>query len=296
MKLSDLQSEHPLEVVRDGAFNDLGLAGWRGEDALIPLYGEKFVSVVLKSPSLACLLTTRDLLDDIPEAVPVAVCENPMDVFLKIHIGLVGTPFYGPYESSRISPDASVHPTAFVDDENVEIGAGTIIGPNATILSGTTIGAECRIGPGTVIGYEGFEIRSLDGRWQCIPHAGGVVLGDRVDVQANCSIAKSIYKTPTRIGSDSKIGHLSFISHGVSLGHSCRVAANATISGYTLVGDDVWIGPGAQISNGLRIGDGSFITLGSVVVENVEPGGKVSGNFAMDHVQFLRQNARAGAR
>lgn len=288
MRLTDIAIDERLTVVRDGEFKELGYAGWRAKEALIPLYDKRFSERVLQSPSLACLLTTPELVEDVPEEIPVAVSENPLELFLKIHMSLVGTGFYWSSATAKIHSTAEIHPTAFVEEHDVEIGARTVVSANAVILRGTKIGQDCLIGPGTVIGYDGFEVRTLDGRRQNIPHAGGVVLEDRVDVQANCSIAKSIFNAPTIVGEDTKIGHMAFISHGVVLGRSCRVAAHATVCGYTVVGDDVWIGPGAQVSNGLRIGDASFVTIGSVVIRDVDAGGRVTGNFAMDHALFMQ--------
>lgn len=288
MKLTDLAADDSLTVVRDGEFHELGYAGWRAKQALIPLYDGRFSEKVLQSPSLACVLTTPSLLAEVPDGIPVATCEKPLELFLQTHVSLVGTAFYRALVASSIHETAEIHPTAFIDENDVEIGAGTVVGANAVVLSGTKIGEECSIGPGTVIGYDGFEVRTLGGRRRNIPHGGGVVLGDRVDVQANCSVARSIFNAPTIVDDDAKIGHMSFVSHGVVLGARCRVAAHATVCGYTVIGNDVWIGPGAQISNGLKIGDNSFVTIGSVVIRDVDVGGRVSGNFAMDHSLFMQ--------
>lgn len=289
MKLSEISKGIGVEVIRDGEFLQLGFAGCRGKECLTPLYDARFIKKVLKSASPACIITTAQLLGDIPKDVAVAVCDLPFEKFLNLHMELIDTPFYQNRTASNIHPSATIHPTAFIDSEGVEIGENTIIGPKAVVLNGTKIGKDSKIGPGCVIGYEGFEIRTVKGIQKCIPHGGGVVIGDRVDIQANCSVAKSVFHTPTHIEDDVKIGHLGFVSHGVVLGKSSRMGANVTISGSTTVGTDVWLGPGSQVSNGLSLGDGCFISIGAVVVSNVKKGERVSGNFAMDHTRFLRR-------
>ena len=59
------------------------------------------------------------------------------------------------------------------------------------------------------------------------------------------------------------------------------------VAGSTTIGDDVWIGPGASISSEIVIGNGASVTIGSVVVRDVAPGQKVTGNFAVDHKKFI---------
>ena len=60
------------------------------------------------------------------------------------------------------------------------------------------------------------------------------------------------------------------------------------IAGSTTLEDDVWIGPNATVSNGLTLKAGCHVTLGAVVVKDVEPGVKVTGNFAIEHSQFMK--------
>ena len=55
------------------------------------------------------------------------------------------------------------------------------------------------------------------------------------------------------------------------------------------IGEKVFIGPGSSVANGVEIGDGAWVTIGSTVVDNVLPEKKVSGNFAIDHIKFLKK-------
>jgi len=56
----------------------------------------------------------------------------------------------------------------------------------------------------------------------------------------------------------------------------------------------VWIGPNSTISDHISIGNSAIITLGSVVCKNVKSKQTVTGNFALEHRQFVRawQNSR----
>ena len=78
------------------------------------------------------------------------------------------------------------------------------------------------------------------------------------------------------------------IGHGAQLGARTFVASGAHIAGNCRIGSDVWIGVNATISNRIRIGDGARVSLGSVVTKDDPAGATVTGNFAIDHRQFLK--------
>ena len=43
-----------------------------------------------------------------------------------------------------------------------------------------------------------------------------------------------------------------------------------------------------MIANNLTVGERAFVSLGAVVIRNVEAGARVSGNFATSHRRMLR--------
>ena len=51
-------------------------------------------------------------------------------------------------------------------------------------------------------------------------------------------------------------------------------------TGPVSIGDDVWIGFNATILKGVNIGNGSVVEPGAVVLRDVRPGSRVSGNPA----------------
>ncbi|WP_419183019.1 hypothetical protein [Pseudomonas guariconensis] len=60
------------------------------------------------------------------------------------------------------------------------------------------------------------------------------------------------------------------------------------LSGRVSLGNDVYIGPNATVSNGITIGDRSTVSIGSVVVFDTPSDTRTTGNFAMDHKEFMR--------
>ena len=73
------------------------------------------------------------------------------------------------------------------------------------------------IQPGAVIGADGFGFATHEGVHHKIPHVGGVVVEDDVELGAGTTVdAGSL--APTRIGRGSKIDDQVMIAHGVRIG------------------------------------------------------------------------------
>lgn len=288
MRLSQMSEVVSMGIVRDGEFHSLGVLSHDANNMLVALYDPDYLNELLANPHIACVITKPDLAPQLPDHLAVAVCGDPMTAFCQIHHHLFNeTDFYWKVFDSEISPQTICHERAYVAPRNVRVGRGTIIEPNATILERSVIGEDVVIRAGTVIGGEGFEPKSIGGRHVNVPHAGGVLIKDRVEIQANSHIARSVYNGFTEIGEDTKMNALVHIAHNVRIGSRCEVGAGATIAGSAIIGNDVWIGPNASVSSGIRIGNGAFITLGAVVTKDVPDGQKVSGNFATEHSRFI---------
>jgi len=288
MTLSEVSPAAPMQVVRDGDFQSLGLLSYSCAYMLVCLHDPKFLREVLSNPAVSCVVTHQDLASSIPSHLGLAVAADPVTAFYTIHQHLLqNTDFYWSDFASEISPDARIHPSAQVAQRNVRIGPRTCIEEGATVRERTVIGPDCVLRPGVVIGSEGFEPKRIGGRMRNVPHAGGVRIGARVEIQSNSCVACCVFGTFTEIGDETLLSSMVNISHNVSIGKRCRISTSAVVLGSARVGDDVWIGPNSTISNRVRIGDGASVSLGSVVVRDVGPGARVSGNFAIDHRRFM---------
>ncbi|MCX6844871.1 MAG: hypothetical protein NTX53_21630 [candidate division WOR-3 bacterium] len=277
------------EVARDGEFLSLGLLSHRADRLLVTFYDRKYTDELIANEHIACVLTTSELAALVPEYAGLAVCPDPMSAFYHVHEYLLRhTDFYWRDFKTEISPDAAIHPRAYVAPMNVRVGCGAIVEPNATILEHSIIGEDAVIRVGAVVGCDDLESKHVDGKRVVVPHAGGVFLHDRVELQVNSLVARPVFGGFTEIGEDTKIGAHVHIAHNVCIGRSCYIAPCAIICGSTTIGDHVWIGPNASISSELHVGDRAHITLGAVVTEDVLSGQRVSGNFAIDHDKFIK--------
>lgn len=278
MRLSEARQVSPMEVIRDGSFQALGLLCHEQPDMLVMFYDEKYLAQLAENVHIACVITTRHLAGHVPERMAIAVCADPMSAFYRVHGHLLAeTDFYWRGFPTETAPEAKIHPTAHVAPRDVRIGRGTTIGPHAVILERSIIGEDCVIGPGVVIGGEGFEPKWVQGKHLVVPHAGGVRLHDRVEIQANSHVAKAVFGSFTEIGADTKLDALVHVAHNVRIGQGCEVAAAAMIAGSSTIGDRVWVGPSAVICSDTKIGDRAFVAIGAVVVKDVAPDTRVMG-------------------
>jgi UDP-3-O-[3-hydroxymyristoyl] glucosamine N-acyltransferase len=209
------------------------------------------------------------------------VCSNPKYVFYRILTEF----FYE--EGENFSEGSVVHPTVrlgeavqigsgCVIERDVVIGKGTRIFHNVVIRKGTCIGDNCVIKSGTVIGEEGYGLCDCEDGFYHVPHFGNVVIGDRVEVGANCCIDRGTM-SDTVIGDGCKIGNLCNVAHNVKLGRNVRLVVGVNIAGSTTIEEGVYVAPGGVINNQVTVGKDSLVGIGSVVLGSIEDNKVVVG-------------------
>ncbi len=290
MHLHEAAEFRALEIIQDATFESLGIVTGSTPRMLTFVESDRFIGQLRDHTNIACVITTTEIARLLLDAgYGIAVVDNPRRAFYELHNALAQQmSFYWHDAPTEISPDAYIHPRAFVAEKNVRIGSGTVIEAGANILERSILGSQIIVRSGATIGSQGFEFKRVNDTVLSVAHAGGVKIGDRVEIQANSAISRAVFGGYTEIGEDTKLDNLVHIAHNVSIGRRCLIAASAMIAGSVVIGDDVWIGPSASISNGVTIGTGASVTLGSVVMRDVAPGQKVTGNFAVEHQVFLR--------
>ncbi|HQI74543.1 MAG TPA: UDP-3-O-(3-hydroxymyristoyl)glucosamine N-acyltransferase [Candidatus Pacearchaeota archaeon] len=285
MKISDIK-DIKLNVLKDGIFENLGSCKNNYPKMLTYVENDEFLAIAKNNPLISCIITKNDFADKFDNC-GVVVSDNPKETFYSIHEFLGNnTDFYRKNIKKSIDLSAKIDKTAHIA-ENVIIGKNVLIEKNVVILDNTIIGNDVIIRSGAVIGTQGFSFYRKQNTIKDIFHAGGVTIGNRVEIQANSCISRSIFNDFTEIGDMTKIDNLVHIAHGVKIGKRCLLAANCMIAGYTKIGDDSWIGPSSSISSELELGKNVFITIGSVITKNVLDGSKMSGNFAIEHDKFI---------
>ena len=173
----------------------------------------------------------------------------------------------------RIMPGATVHVAA-------AIGEGTFIFPGVSIGPNVEIGRDCLIFANTAIGFAGFGVFSdSDGRNRHLPHVGGVILGDQVEIGAlNTVCAGTIH--PTVVEDTVKTDAHVHIAHNCWIRRGAKLTAHAELSGSVEVGEDAWLGPNCSVIESTRIGRGALIGIGANVVKSIPDGVVAAGNPA----------------
>jgi UDP-3-O-[3-hydroxymyristoyl] glucosamine N-acyltransferase len=173
----------------------------------------------------------------------------------------------------------------------VKIGKDCQIHPNAVIKEDVFIGDRVIIGAGTVVGSDGFAYNRIkDGehsKYRRMPHRGGVILEDDVEVGANSTIDKSVIGN-TIIKKGTKIDNLVHIAHNVTIGENSILCAQVGIAGSVNIGNNVVIAGQAGVPDHITVGDNVVIAAQSGVTKDIPAGITVSGFPARPHMESNR--------
>lgn len=235
------------------------------------LLSEKYLDEMISNPNIKGVIVVPELEQHIPQGVIRIVHDDPMVLVSKLCDKQAK-------DAKQIFPNeihssAQIHPTAFIADHNVFIGAGTIIEPHAVIMPDVRLGENCLIRSCAVLGSDNFsKFRSLKGLVTGAYSIQGVRIGDEVEIGYNTCIDKGDSGMDTCIGSGTKIHNLCQVSHGAQLGKDCILWGGVFLSGFCELADRVQIQPSSVISNYVKIGADAYIGIHSVVTHDVEAG------------------------
>lgn len=279
-------------MLYDVNYDGLGLLAEDSRDNLLSFIEEiKYIPLLNSFTNISAVFCSKLVSDSglVSEHIRLIVVDDPKWMFFSI------VDYLGKNKVRSISvidSSSKIHSSSYISPLGVKIGKNCIIEPNVTILSDVDIGDNVIIHSGAVVGCDGFEHKKTTKGILSVVHDGHLYIQSDVEIGANSHIAKGFSYRSTIIGKNTKIDALVHYAHGVQCGSECMVAANAMIAGNVTIGDNVWIGPSSCISNRVEIKNNAYISLGSVVVKNVLEKQKVTGNFAVSHMQFLRDLKR----
>jgi acetyltransferase-like isoleucine patch superfamily enzyme len=157
-------------------------------------------------------------------------------------------------------------PTVVCGEGRIAIGAGTTIGPLATLSAGfptqagargdpiITIGDRCMLGKGIgIVGHERIEIG--DDLWT--GHYVYVTDQNHGYEDLDVPIGTQLWKNrPVRIGSGSWLGHGAVVLPGTRIGDHVVVAAGAVVAGLDVPDRSVVAGVPARVVRRFVDGDG----------------------------------------
>lgn len=211
--------------------------------------------------------------------------------------------------NARVAVGVSIGPFAVVE-KDVEIGAGSVIGAYCYVGEGARIGAECRlharvtvygrvkignrteVHAGAVLGAPGFGYVYAEGKNWKFPQAGGLEIGDDVEIGANTTVDRGSLET-TRLGDGVKVDNLVQIAHNVQVGEHTVIASQTGISGSSVVGKRVMVGGQVGIADHCEIQDGAILgaQAGIPTGKKIRGGQTVWGTPARPLDKFKEQYA-----
>jgi UDP-3-O-[3-hydroxymyristoyl] glucosamine N-acyltransferase len=207
-------------------------------------------------------------------------------------------------DSVTLGPDVSIGAGVVIEDDSVigqgvvlksgcKIGQGVTIGDhtrfdwNVVVYHGCSVGANVIIQANTTIGAVGFGYAHYDGVHTLVPHNGGVIIEDFVEIGSNCCIDRAKFAN-TIVGAGTKLDNLIQIGHNVVIGKCCLLAAQVGIAGSTTLGNGVVLAGQVGMADNLTIGDGVKAAAQAGVMSNVPAGQTVVWAPALEQSQAMR--------
>ncbi len=183
-------------------------------------------------------------------------------------------------DNVKIGDRCVLYPGVFVGNQTI-IGDDCILYPNVAIYNKCKIGNRVIVQANSAIGEDGFGFATHKGEHHKIPHIGGVIIEDDVEIGAVCGIERGTLDD-TIIGRGSKIGDLVVIGHGTKIGAHCLLVPQVAIAGSTTMGHHCVVGGQAGIVGHLNIGNMVQIAAQAAVINDVPDGKILLGSPAID--------------
>jgi UDP-3-O-[3-hydroxymyristoyl] glucosamine N-acyltransferase len=192
-------------------------------------------------------------------------------------------------ENVRIGRNATIYPGVYVA-RGCKIGDDVVLMPNVVLYEDCILGDRVTIHAGSIIGEDGLGYAPIKDKWIKIPQIGNVIIGDDVEIGANCTIDRATLGSSV-IGSGTKFSNLIAIGHGTKISEDCLFVAQVGIAGSVNVGRHVTMAGQAGVVGHITIGDNAVIGAKAGVTNDVEPGLTMLGQPAVPISDCKRQVA-----
>lgn len=302
--LSELAQRFKLKIMGDGDVAIRGICSLAdGRKHAIAALFDKGYREHLQQTQAAAVIVSEDFADDLQ--VPALISENPQVSFARIAalFDPKSDRIEGVHPSASISPDAQIDPTAGIAAQ-VVVEAGAKIGARVQVNAGTVIGRNCEIGsdtrlmanvslddrvvlgqrvtiePGAAIGGRGFGLARDGDQWLEVPQLGRVVIGDDVEIGANCTIDRGAI-ADTVIGNGVKIDSHCHIGHNCVIGEHTVVAGCSGVAGSVIIGKNCMLAGAVGVADNLSICDNVIVTGKSMVTRDISEPGMYSSGWAV---------------
>lgn len=250
---------------------------------------------------------------ELPKGLSAIRCDDP---YAAITVAIINIHGYRNHPQWGLSDRATIDPSAKIGTNpnianGVTLGANVSVGDNCTfypgcyIADGTTIGHECVLYPnvvvydfcelgnrvtihaGTVVGQDGLGYAPYNNKWFKIPQTGRTIIGDDVEIGANCAIDRATLGT-TEVGSGTKFGNVVVIGHGTKVGPDCMFVGLVGIAGSVKIGKHVTLAGQVGVKGHVTVGNNVRAGAQSGIMSHIEPDMEILGSPAMPSDQAKR--------
>ena len=305
MNLQELTQNLQIECDKD--LQITGLSTLKGANAsqISFLENPKYAND-LKDTKAAAVFVTEEMKDIVPSSSIALVCKNPYLTLAHASkyfapkiieennenpvIGKNCTITQNVYigKGSIIGDNCTFMPGVFIGD-NVQIGNNCTIYPNVTIYRDCIIGNDVMIHAGTVIGSDGFGFaHTQDGQYIKIYQNGNVVIGNDVEIGANCAIDRAAFES-TILQDRVRLDNLVHIAHNCIIGTGSILTGQVGLAGSTILKEYVVMAGQSAATGHLEIAPFTTISGRAVVSKTIkEPKKQWAGFPLMEHKTWLR--------
>ena len=227
---------------------------------------EKYFRPALQSAASVVLLHKEAAC---PAGKALLIVDDPFSVYnglVKAHRPI--QPLSAPTgRGSVVHPSTVIEPGVVIGN-HVRIGRHCYLQANVVVRDHTVIGDHVTIQSGSIISNDAFYFKKHPDRYEEWRSGGRVVIEDRVNIGAGCTIAKGV-SGDTIIGAGSKLDCQVHIGHGAVLGKNCLLAGQVGIGGKTVLGDNVVLYGQVGVAQNLTIGDNVVVLAKSGISKSL---------------------------
>jgi len=305
MKLKEILKYLDISIDKDIEISGLNGLLDANSSELSFLESPKYVNN-LKETKAAAVFVNKELENEVPKNSIAIVCEEPYINLAKVsklfapklietegkepNIGqdctIMQNVFLG--KNTKIGNNCTIMHGCFIGD-NVTIGDNTTLYPNITIYRDCKIGNDCIIHSGTVIGSDGFGFaHTKDGKYIKIYQNGNVIIGNDVEIGANCTVDRAVFKS-TIIEDMVRIDNLVHIAHNCKIGQGSILVAQVGLAGSVTLHPYVIMGGQSATAGHIEIAAFTKIAARGGVTKSIkEPKKTWSGFPLLEHRSWLK--------
>ena len=198
-------------------------------------------------------------------------------------------------------------PAAVYVEEEVTVGAGTLLLPGTILRGKTVIGKNCCIGPQAMITDSTVEDGCTVNASQCEESVlrADCQIGPYTHIRPHCVVGEGskigafVQLKNCNLGRGTKMAHLTYVGDS-DVGEDCNFGCGTITCNYdgfqkhrTTIGSHVFVGCNTNLVAPVTVEDGAFIAAGTTVTDTVQEDAMAIGRVRQEVKEgWARENRR----